>query len=133
VSIFLLDSNTCVEYLRNRNQNVIRRIKSEPTNNLCVCSVVVGELYCGAYRSSEPPKNLVLLGKFLSKFASLPFDDAAAAIYGQERARLEKLGIRIGPHDLQIAAIALANRLTVVSHNVGEFSRVQGLAIVDWQ
>jgi tRNA(fMet)-specific endonuclease VapC len=133
LSIYLLDSNTCVEYLRNRNQNVVQRIKREPTQNIRVCAVVLGELYFGAFKSAGSGKNLALLRKFVAKFNSVPFDDAAAVVYGEERAKLEKSGTRIGPHDMQIAAIALANGLTVVSHNVGEFSRVQGLAVEDWQ
>jgi len=133
LSAYLLDSNTCVEYLRNRNQKIVQRIRREPTKNIRLCSVVLGELYFGAFHSTDPTKNLALLRKFLAKFQSLSFDDAAAAIYGEERARLENLGTRIGPHDMQIASIALANHLTVVSHNLGEFSRVQGLCIEDWQ
>ena len=131
--MYLLDSNTCVEYLRDRNQAVIERIKQEPTQNIRLCSVVLGELYNGAFRSADPPKNLILLRRFLAKFTSLPFDDVAAEIYGEERVRLEKLGTPIGPHDTQIAAIALANKLTVVTHNVSEFSRIPRLKVEDWQ
>lgn len=133
MSTYLLDSNTCVEYLRNRNKNVVGHIRREPTRNIRLCSVVLGELYFGAFHSADPPKNLALLQKFVAKFKSVPFDDAAAIVYGQERTKLEKLGTKIGPHDMQIAAIALAGGLTVVTHNVGEFSRVQGLLIEDWQ
>ena len=133
MTTYLLDTNSCVEYLRNRNPNVIQRMRQTPTASIRLCSVVLAELYFGAFRSADPAKNLSLLQTFLGKFQSLPFDDAASAIYGQERSRLERLGTKIGPHDLQIAAIALVHGLTVVSHNVGEFSRVQGLAIEDWQ
>lgn len=133
MSIYLLDSNICVDYLRGNKPSVVKRIASEPTQNIRLCSVVLGELCCGAYRSADPAKNLSLLSKFLGKFKSVPFDDAAAVVYGEERARLEKLGTRIGPHDMQIAAIALVQRLTVVTHNTAEFSRISGLAIEDWQ
>jgi tRNA(fMet)-specific endonuclease VapC len=133
LNAYLLDSNICVEYLRNGNPRVIHRVQTEPTKNIRLCSVVLGELYCGAFRSADPPKNLALLGKFVGKFTSLPFDDAAAVIYGEERARLEKQGTKIGPHDMQIAAIALLHHLTVVTHNVAEFTRVPGLAVEDWQ
>jgi tRNA(fMet)-specific endonuclease VapC len=43
------------------------------------------------------------------------------------------LGTPIGAYDLQIAAIALANNLILVTHNVNEFSRVEGLQIEDWE
>ena len=64
---------------------------------------------------------------------SLPFDDRAAEEYGKVRAHLAALGTPIGPNNLMIAAIALANQMTLVSHNTTEFSRVPGLAVEDWQ
>lgn len=71
--------------------------------------------------------------QFLNLFVSLPFDDNAALIYGEIRAQLRALGTPIGPNDLQIAAIALANNLILVTHNLREFSRVNGLPIEDWE
>ncbi len=67
--------------------------------------------------------------RFLSQFASLPFDDAAAETYGELRAALEMLGTPIGPYDLQIAAIALTLNLILVTHNVDEFGRVPVLPL----
>jgi tRNA(fMet)-specific endonuclease VapC len=49
------------------------------------------------------------------------------------RAQLESSGMRIGYNDCLIASVALANRLTLVTHNVSEFSRVPNLAIEDWE
>ena len=63
----------------------------------------------------------------------LPFDKAAANVHAQIRVHLERLGQVIGPYDLLIAAIALANNLTLVTHNTNEFSRVPGLVIEDWE
>jgi tRNA(fMet)-specific endonuclease VapC len=63
----------------------------------------------------------------------LPFDDAAADLGGNLRAQLARQGAPIGPYDLQIAAIALANECTLVTHNVREFSRVPDLTIEDWE
>ena len=69
---------------------------------------------------------------FAAPLISVPFDDLAADVYGRIRADLERRGQAIGPNDTMIAAIALANGLTVVSHNRAEFSRVSGLLIEDW-
>jgi tRNA(fMet)-specific endonuclease VapC len=66
-------------------------------------------------------------------FLSVPFDDRTARVYGQIRADLEAKGTPIGPNDFLIAAIALANDFTLVSHNTAELSRVPGLKLVDWQ
>ena len=59
-------------------------------------------------------------------------DIAVAERYGQVRDELENIGQVIGPFDLRIAATALVHDLTVVTHNVDEFSRVDGLRIEEW-
>ena len=61
------------------------------------------------------------------------FDDAAANAYSDIRAKLEKAGKPIGPNDMLIAAIAVANDLILVTHNTAEFSRIQGLKLEDWE
>ena len=76
---------------------------------------------------------LNLQKSFLSQFVSLPFDDSCAEIYGKVRADLAKAGTPISSNDLQIASIALANNLILVTHNVREFSRIEGLKIEDWE
>lgn len=130
--LFLLDTNICIDYLRKKNLNVINHIHSRLPDELRLCSVVVAELYFGAYKSPIQATNFTLLSTFLPVFLSLPFDDKAAEVYGQIRADLEVKGTPIGPNDFMIAAIALANDLTLVTHNTSDFSRVPGLKLVDW-
>jgi tRNA(fMet)-specific endonuclease VapC len=100
-----------------------------------LCSVVVGELIYGVLRSptSHRAANLALVAALRQQYPSLAFDDAAAQEYGSIRAHLAGLGTPIGPNDLLIAAIGLANGFTVVTHNTAEFSRVPGLPLEDWQ
>lgn len=131
--IYLLDTNTCVEYLRSRNQAVISRLKQEPARNICMCTVVLAELLYGAKRSADPTRNTATAEAFAARFQSLSFDGNAAQVYADVRADLDAKGTPIGPNDLLIAAIALANQLTLVTHNTAEFSRVSGLALEDWQ
>ena len=83
-----------------------------------------------ARRSSNHIQSLDL---FLSPFTSLPFDDLCARRCGELRAELEAAGNIIGPHDLQIAAIALQRGLTLVTHNSREFRRIAGLKLDDWE
>ncbi len=73
------------------------------------------------------------LNAFLSVFASFPFDDLAAERYGHIRADLASKGTPIGPNDLMIAAIALTNGATLITHNTKEISRVVGRRWEDWE
>jgi len=132
VTTYLLDTNACVECLRNRNAGVVARFQSCSPRELRLCSVVVAELCYGAYKSPKPAANLTLVQTFAAPLISVPFDDVAADVYGRIRADLERRGQAIGPNDTMIAAIALANGLTIVTHNTAEFSRVSGLLIEDW-
>jgi tRNA(fMet)-specific endonuclease VapC len=94
---------------------------------------VKSELYYGAYKSTRRDRNLANLNRFFSQFISLPFDDNAASIAGQVRAQLDVAGTPIGSNDLLIAAIALSNDLTLVTHNTREFARINGLKYEDWE
>lgn len=67
------------------------------------------------------------------RFVSLPFDDGCTEIYGGVRTNLERAGTPIRPYDLQIASIAIANNLILVTHNVDEFQRITELKIEDWE
>lgn len=129
----LLDTDSCVGYLRNRPPILVQRILAAPRASLRLCSVVKAELYYGALISRQPQANLAKIQAFVQPIISLPFDDAAAEHYGRIKADLAAKGTLIGPNDLLIAAIALAHNLTLVTHNTREFGRVAGLAVVDWQ
>jgi tRNA(fMet)-specific endonuclease VapC len=131
--IYLLDSNTCIAFLRSRTSPVKQALQRVQAEDIALCSIVVAELYEGAYRSVQQANNLNKVGQFVARFTVLPFDTIAAEIAGQQGASLAALGTPIGPHDLQIAAIALAHDLTLITHNVREFSRVNGLRIEDWE
>jgi tRNA(fMet)-specific endonuclease VapC len=101
--------------------------------DIAVCSVVKSELFYGSMKSANPERNYALQQEFLEQFISLPFDDASAHIFGTIRAQLEKKGTPIGAYDLQIAAIAISNDLTLVTHNTREFSRIPELKLEDWE
>ena len=131
--IFLPDTNACITLLRQRHAKLIARWRAVKASEVALCSVVVYELRHGAERSSNPIAEHAKLDAFLAPFTSLPFDDAAARKCAEIRRELERSGSSIGPHDLQIAAIALQHGLTLVTHNTGEFSRIPGLRWEDWE
>ena len=130
---YLPDTNACVTYLRQPQSLLAQRISAKPAADVQICSVVVAELYYGAHRSAQVATNIAKVAAFLRQFASIPFDDAAAEEFARLRAFLEAQGQPIGPYDLQIAAIALANGMTLVTHNTQEFGRVPNLLIEDWE
>ncbi len=82
--------------------------------------------------SSRPAANLRLLEVFFKPFVSFPFDESGSKVYGRLRDDLARKGTPIGPDDLMIAAIAVANELTLVTANTHEFSRVVGLSYENW-
>jgi len=130
----LLDANACIVHLRHGPASKVSvRLLAAPIGTVFLCSVVVGELLFGARRSKNVSATLFQVRNFCSPFVSLPFDDRAAEEYATIRSHLTRLGTPIGANDLIIASIALANSLTLVSHNTKEFSRVPGLLLEDWE
>jgi tRNA(fMet)-specific endonuclease VapC len=131
--MWLPDTNVWIAYFRKAPSSVKTRIVNMPEDQLILCDVIKGELYYGAYKSTRVSENLVRLDTLFSVVRSLPFNNEAAQHFGEIRAYLFSQGTPIGPYDLQIAAIALAYDLTVVTHNTREFSRVPGLKLEDWE
>ena len=131
--MYLLDSNTCIQYLNGRSAAVEGRLRGAKPSSVKVCSVVKAELWYGAARSHHPAAVVARLERFFMPYESIPFDDGAAAEYGRIRGALAAAGTPIGPNDLMIAAIAQSRQLTLVTHNTAEFSRVAGLPIEDWE
>ncbi|MCI0701140.1 MAG: type II toxin-antitoxin system VapC family toxin [Planctomycetia bacterium] len=131
--IYLLDSTVWVAILRNKHPEVAVRYGATDPAEIRICSVVVAELRHGCLKSAKPTVNRAILDALLAPVVSLPFDDIAADHFSALRHHLESIGQMIGPYDAQIAAIALANGCTLVTHNVSEFSRVPGLVVEDWQ
>lgn len=131
--LYLLDTNTCIAYLNRSSQAVYDHLLEQSPEDVCICDVVKYELYYGAYKGTRTEQNIEKLRVLFGEFVSLPFEGEAAEICGAIRAELQAKGTPIGAYDFQIAAIALANNLTLVTHNTKEFERVPGLSLVDWQ
>lgn len=131
--MWLLDTNAWIAYLEREPNPVKNRIAQLPESEILICDVVKAELIYGAYKSARVEQNLANLTVLFSLVTSLPFDGKAAYEFGDIRAFLAKKGTPIGPYDLQIAAIARAHHLTLVTHNTREFSRVPDLMLEDWE
>ena len=130
---YLADTNACIVLLRQMDRQLVARWQATQASEIVLCSIVVYELRHGAQRSSDPIREHSKLDLILTPLASLPFDDSCVMRCAEIRHALEGKGTVIGPHDLQIASIALQNGLILVTHNLREFSRVPGLICEDWQ
>lgn len=130
---YLLDTNACIRILNNSSPNLVKRLRQHEPAEITLCSVVKAELLHGARKSTHVSENLKVLRQFFATFPSVAFDDSCAERYGIIRAELEQQGTPIGPNDLMIASIAQNHGLVLVSHNVREFSRVEGLQLEDWE
>jgi tRNA(fMet)-specific endonuclease VapC len=131
--LYLPDTNVWIQHLNPAPSVVKTKLSSHSPAQIVLCDVVKAELYYGAYKSARREANLAVLATLFSGFGSFPFDGEAARISGEIRADLARKGMPIGPYDLLIAAIALANDCVLVSHNTNEFSRIAGLKLEDWE
>jgi tRNA(fMet)-specific endonuclease VapC len=130
--LYLLDTNTAIALMK-RNPKVIEHIRRVGRARLRLCAPVEAELWFGVSKSIKQAENRENLLNLLSWLPSLPFAGTATQHFGEIRAFLARQGTPIGPYDLQVAAIARAHALTVVTHNTSEFARVPGLIVEDWQ
>ena len=126
---YMLDSNVCIDLLREKTPAGSRVLR--PGSGLS--SVVEAELSVGIYKRQRRDADRAKLEEFLAGLPTLPFDSRAAEHYGEIRVQLESRGTRIGPYDLLIAAHARSLDVTLITANIGEFSRVEGLKVLAWQ
>jgi tRNA(fMet)-specific endonuclease VapC len=129
---YLLDTNFCIRLLRDRPKGLRGRF-NEHAEALALSDVVLYELLYGAERSNDPARIGREVEHFAARLTMLPFDSDAAGHTAEIRADLERRGCVIGPYDLMIAGQARSKGLVVITGNLGEFSRVQGLRCEDWQ
>ncbi len=128
----LLDTNLCIALINQTDAAMTARVLERSSRKVVLCSVVRAELEFGARNSARVAENLDRVVAFCRPFRSLPFDDGAATHYGSIRAQLRREGRPIGGNDIFIAAIALANDVTLATRNVDEFRRVPGLRVEAW-
>jgi len=128
---YLLDTNLCIRVLRDRPAGLRERFNRE-ADGLCISTIVLTELLHGAAKSAKPAANRQDVQRFAARLDVLPFDADAADHAADIRANLERRGQTIGGYDLLIAGHARSRGLVVVTGNLGEFRRVDGLRCEDW-
>jgi tRNA(fMet)-specific endonuclease VapC len=128
---YLLDTNLCIRILRDRTPSLRPRFNAE-ANALCISDIVLFELLYGAERSARPAEIRRDVERFASRLSVLPFDSEAATHTAEIRAKLERQGQTISAYDLMIAGHARSRGLVVITGNLKEFQRVEGLRSEDW-
>ena len=127
----MLDANLCIRVLRDRPGGLRERFKAE-ARNLAISTIVLHELYYGAERSDRPQVQRNKVGDFAAHISVLDFDSTAASQAAIIKANLAAAGQLIGPNDLLIAGHARSLGLKLITGNLKEFTRVEGLLCEDW-
>ena len=129
--MYVLDTNTLIYFFKGSGR-VAEKMFYEAPADIGIPAVVIFELLTGIAKSVSPKKRAKQLNALLDAVKILPFSIEEAKSSAAIRAQLEKRGTPIGPLDVLIAGTAMANRAVLVSHNLAEFSRVDGLKTEDW-
>src|SRR5260370_23646969 len=117
--------------MRDQSHKLKRRLNYFAAGDIAMSAISVAELSFGVRRRNSA-RNQVVLDRFMSLFVVVPFDAEAAVAYGEVRAGLERDGTPIGPHDMLIAAHAIALGVPLATNNLREFRRVPGLKVENW-
>lgn len=127
---FLLDANAVITLLNNTDAGLSKRLRQHKTSDIGIPSIVIHELYYGAFKSQRAVNNVELIDQLQFEILDFTRDDARSA--GEIRALLANKGTPIGPLDVLIAGQAKARQLTLITRNTNEFRRVAGLQIENW-
>ncbi len=130
--LYMLDTNICSYIIRNNPRGIYDKFKKvEKNNTIAISSIVVSELFYGAYKKGSIKLNKVV-SVFVEHFVIYDYDKISASFYANIRHSLEKKGQIIGANDLLISAHALSQNAILVSNNLKEFNRVDGLKLENW-
>ena len=129
---YLLDTNICI-YLSKRNHpDLLAKLAQIPVVEAGISVVTYGELVYGAFKSERRKENLHTIGEFIEAFRPLPLPVEAGQAYGSIKEDLRAKGQIIGENDLWIASHALTEDYILVTNNMREFKRINGLQIENW-
>lgn len=131
---YMLDTNILIYFLKHKPPSVAQRINDLGEDaDLCMSFFTFAELLKGAERSSRRARVLKQLDA-LTALIPVVYDTNRELCeqYAQQSLALKAQGTPIGANDLWIACHALSQKATLVSHNVREFERIQGIKLEDW-
>ena len=127
----MLDTNIVI-YVIKRRPIAVLEIFNQHAGQICISAITLAELEHGVEKSEQKSRNRQQVEDFISRLEVFEYEKKAAAHYGNIRADLEKKGTIIGVNDLHIAAHARSEGLILVTNNLREFERVDGLRLENW-
>jgi tRNA(fMet)-specific endonuclease VapC len=127
---WLLDTNAVISLLRGHT-GVLAHLREHDPGDVGMSAIVAHELFYGAFKSAHVEASVARVDRLRFEVVAFEREDARAA--GAIRAALASAGAEIGPYDVLIAGQALARGVTLVTHNLREFGRVEGLRVEDWE
>ncbi len=132
--MILLDTDIISHLLRpHPPANLVRRVRAVPMQDRFTSAISTGELLYGIERTGRHEDlRTKIEAEFIARIEVLPFDLEASRVYGRLKARLHSTGRPLAEPDLRIAAIAIANGLTLITGNESHFRRVPGLKVKNW-
>ncbi len=128
---YMLDTNIVIYVIKRKPLEVLD-IFNQHAGQMSISSITLAELLHGAEKSVKVDHNLHQIEDFVSRLEVLKYNQKAAAHYGNIRASLERKGTTIGVNDLHIAGHARCEGLTLVTNNLREFERVEGMLLENW-
>jgi tRNA(fMet)-specific endonuclease VapC len=129
--MYLFDTDMVSFFIRNKPSNIRVKTAQHNDDDLCISAITYAELIFGLRKNYSKQLDY-WLGEVMGKFRVFAFDSAAASIYGDIRAKLEKSGTPLDNMDIMIAATSLSNGAILVSHNTKHFAKIKGLKVEDW-
>lgn len=135
MTIYMLDTYICSFIMREKPESVLERLALEvrQQNLIVISAITYAEMRYGEIDKKASPKHSALVSEFVRRLdAILPWDSHAVdATIGIKR-QLAAIGEKIDDNDMAIAGHAIAANCILVTNNVREFSRVDGLIYQDW-
>lgn len=129
---YLLDTNICIYLIKERPADVLYRFSQHSPREVATSIITLFELEYGIQKSKYHQRSQDVLVKFLKPLNIINLDFSSVAESAAIRAQLERKGTPIGSYDLLIAGIARSRGITLVTNNIKEFKRVEGLLLENW-
>lgn len=129
---YLLDTNICIYLIKKHPPEVLERFRQIQLKQLYISTITLFELYYGIEKNKSHQRNSAALENFIAPLSIADFTAESAKQAALIRHQLQQKGTPIGAYDIQIAAIALSENMTLLTNNIREFERVQGLKLENW-